>query len=52
MGIFWDPVTVRMCSEAGVGAVMNLRIGGKICPQSGDPVDVRGTVRAIKENHM
>lgn len=48
--IFWDPVLVGMCEDAGVGAVMDVRIGGKIGPMSGDPVDLTVTVRAIKHN--
>jgi len=48
-GIFWDPVLVTMCIDAGVGAVMPVRLGGKIGPMSGDPVDLTVTVRGI--NH-
>ncbi|WP_323776538.1 M81 family metallopeptidase [Leisingera sp.] len=47
---FWDPVLVGMCVDAGVGAEMAVRIGGKIGPMSGDPVDLTVTVRAIVEN--
>ena len=46
-GIFWDPVLVNMCIDAGVGAVMPVRVGGKIGPMSGDPVDLTVTVRGI-----
>lgn len=52
LGIFWDPVMVRMCVEAGLGAEMKLRIGGKICAESGTPVDLVATVRGIRENHL
>ncbi len=52
LGIYWDPIVVRMCEDAGVGAVLNLRIGGKICAESGEPVDLRATVRAIKPRHV
>ncbi|WP_121062582.1 M81 family metallopeptidase [Chachezhania antarctica] len=44
---FWDPVLVNMCMDAGVGAVMPVRVGGKIGPMSGDPVDLTVTVRGI-----
>ncbi|MEQ9258114.1 MAG: M81 family metallopeptidase [Roseovarius sp.] len=43
-GLFWDPVAVRICSDAGEGAELSLRLGGKIGPDSGDPIDVRATV--------
>ncbi|QFT61159.1 hypothetical protein FIU94_20175 (plasmid) [Sulfitobacter sp. THAF37] len=47
IGTFWDPVLVGMCIDAGVGAVMDVRVGGKIGPMSGDPVDLTVTVRGI-----
>lgn len=47
LGTFWDPVLVGMCMDAGVGAEMQVRIGGKIGPMSGDPVDLNVTVRGI-----
>lgn len=50
-GLYWDPVAVRICCDAGVGARLKLRIGGKLGPRSGDPVDAMVTVRAIKEDH-
>nr|WP_255455782.1 M81 family metallopeptidase [Ruegeria sp. PrR005] len=49
-GIFWDPVLVTMCQDAGVGARMRVRLGGKICKESGEAVDLDVTVRAIREN--
>ncbi|HVT34128.1 MAG TPA: M81 family metallopeptidase [Nevskiaceae bacterium] len=51
IGSFWDLGAVELCKSAGVGARLNLRIGGKCGPQSGDPVDVAITVKAILENH-
>ena len=50
LGIFWDPLLVRMCSEAGVGSTMDVRIGGKLGKSSGDPVDLRVAVRAIGQD--
>lgn len=50
LGIYWDPVLVRMCAEVGIGARMNVRLGGKVGPMSGDPVDLAVTVRGVKEN--
>lgn len=49
-GIFWDPVLVAMCQDAGVGARMRVRLGGKICAESGQAVDLDVTIRAIREN--
>ncbi len=49
-GIFWDPVLVAMCRDAGVGARMRVRIGGKICAESGEAIDLDVTVRAIKDD--
>ncbi|GLQ05116.1 M81 family metallopeptidase [Sneathiella chinensis] len=44
-GIFWDPIAVRLCREAGEGATLPLRLGGKCGPMSGDPLDLVVTVR-------
>ncbi|MEY8842523.1 MlrC C-terminal domain-containing protein, partial [Cribrihabitans sp. XS_ASV171] len=49
---FWDPVLVGMCMDAGVGAEMAVRLGGKIGPMSGDPVDLMVTVRGIASDAM
>jgi microcystin degradation protein MlrC len=46
-GLYWDPMAIRHCREAGVGARLDLRIGGKCCRQSGLPVDLEVTVEGI-----
>jgi microcystin degradation protein MlrC len=51
IGLFWDLGAIALCQSAGVGATLDLRIGGKCGPTSGTPVDLRVTVRAIVENH-
>jgi len=51
LGCFWDPVAVQMCFGAGVGAALALRIGGKVGRNSGQPVDVVGTVRGLCAEH-
>lgn len=51
LGALWDLGAVHVCKSAGVGAQLELRIGGKCGPASGTPVDLRVTVRAIVENH-
>jgi microcystin degradation protein MlrC len=46
-GLYWDPLAVRLCIEAGEGARFDLRVGGKAGPQSGMPLDLRVTVERI-----
>ena len=48
LGPLWDPIAVRLCFDAGVGARFPLRFGGKIGPASGSPVDALVEVRALK----
>jgi microcystin degradation protein MlrC len=48
IGPLWDPIAVRIAFEAGVGATLRMRIGGKIGPLSGDPLDLECTVLALK----
>jgi microcystin degradation protein MlrC len=50
IGPIWDPIAVRIAFEAGEGARLVLRIGGKIGPMSGDPIDLMCTVKALREN--
>ena len=50
IGIFFDPLLVRMCLDAGIGSSMQVRIGGKTHTTSGNPVDLDVKVRAIKSN--
>ncbi|HEY1751802.1 MAG TPA: M81 family metallopeptidase, partial [Caulobacteraceae bacterium] len=51
LGPLWDPVAASFCAEAGVGARLPLRLGGKCGPASGEPLDLVVTVRAVKEAH-
>jgi microcystin degradation protein MlrC len=51
-GCYWDPVAVQHCLEAGCGARLMLRIGGKTGPASGRPVDLDVTVRAVDPQHV
>jgi len=48
--MYWDPLAVRFCKEAGLGATLDLRIGGKCGVSSGDPLDVRVTVKGLGDN--
>lgn len=45
MALFYDPGVVRLCADAGIGAILPIRLGGKFGPTSGDPVDITVTVR-------
>lgn len=50
LGPLWDPIAVRVAFEAGVGASLRLRIGGKMGPESGDPVDMVCRVLTLRED--
>lgn len=50
-GGIWDPVAVQTLMEAGLGARIPIRIGGKCGPASGAPLDVIATVEGLKERH-
>jgi microcystin degradation protein MlrC len=45
LGIIFDPMAVRICREAGEGATLPLRLGGKFGPMSGTPLDLEVKVR-------
>jgi microcystin degradation protein MlrC len=47
LGPIWDPVAVRLCFDAGLGAEFPLRFGGKTGPGSGQPVDALVTVTGL-----
>ena len=44
LGPLYDPGAVALCHSAGAGARLNLRIGGKQSPASGNPLDVGAEV--------
>jgi microcystin degradation protein MlrC len=47
LGPLWDPVAAHIAISAGTGATLPLRIGGKLGPASGAPLDVMATVGGI-----
>ena len=49
LGIFWDPVLVRMCRDVEVGSQLRVRLGGKVDVTSGAPVDLTVTLRGRKD---
>jgi microcystin degradation protein MlrC len=50
LGPIWDPIAVRLCFDAGIGASFPLRFGGKTGPASGAPVDAVVTVTGLARN--
>ena len=50
IGPIWDPIAVRLCFDAGLGARFPLRFGGKIGPASGTPVDAVVEVIGLKRD--
>lgn len=51
-GCFWDPLAVSICADAGEGARLTLRLGGKVGKASGDPLDLEVTVKRVLERHV
>jgi len=51
LAIFYDPEVVRMARIAGPGAQLTVRLGGKLGPASGDPVDLTVTVGALRDHY-
>jgi microcystin degradation protein MlrC len=48
VGMFWDPMAVRLAFEVGEGAALDLRLGGNLGPASGPPLDLRAEVLGLK----
>lgn len=47
LGPLWDPLAVNIAFDAGIGARLPLRIGGKTGPFSGAPMDVVAEVVSL-----
>jgi microcystin degradation protein MlrC len=45
LATIWDPIAVRTCFSAGVGATFRLRFGAKLSEFSGEPLDADVIVR-------
>ena len=45
----WDPEAAAACREAGAGATVSLRLGGKVEARYGAPIEVTGVVRRLVE---
>ena len=50
IGMFWDPMAVRFAFEVGEGASLDIRLGGKLGPASGPPLDLRARVIGLKRD--
>ena len=50
LGIIWDPGAVNLAIEAGEGAELDIRLGGKLGLHSGPPVDARARVLKVERN--
>lgn len=50
IGMLWDPVAVELARCAGEGSRLPLRLGGKACPLSGQPLDVMATVLRVRDD--
>lgn len=48
----WDPEAVAACARAGVGATVTLRVGGRVDPAHGAPVEVTGVVRTLADGRF
>ncbi len=46
----WDPTAVAVATEAGEGARFDVRLGGKMGPSSGRPLDLPVTVTKVVPN--
>lgn len=51
MGMIWDPEAVQACLKAGVGAWLQLRVGGKAGPTSAQALVLDVMVRGVSEHH-
>ena len=52
VGMIWDPMAVRACHDAGLGARLPLRIGGKAGRLSGAPIDADVEVISVRDDAM
>ena len=50
IGPLWDRVAVEIAFNAGEGARLPMRVGGKVGPSSGDPLDLDVTVKALRRD--
>ncbi len=51
IGAFWDPIVAQVARDAGVGARLEVRLGGKSGRASGEPLDLEVEVMGIAPDH-
>ena len=51
IALFYDPEVVRITKKAGQGAILPIRLGGKLGPSSGMPVDIDATVLSVRNDY-
>lgn len=51
-GLFWDPDAVCACEDAGVGATVELGIGGRFGKYSGEPVTTKARIMKVRKRHV
>ena len=51
LALMFDPETVAQAAEAGIGATIDARIGGKVDDLHGEPIETRAYVRALTDGH-
>ena len=52
LGALWDPEAVQICRVAGVGATVELQLGGKTDDLHGAPLTVSGRVRLLSDGRF
>lgn len=52
VAMIWDPIVVQIAMQAGPEAELDVRLGGKMGPQSGDPLDLRVEVIGVIKEMM
>lgn len=50
VGALWDPVVAQICAEVGIGARLDIRLGGKSGPTSGMPLDLTVDVMNVVQD--
>jgi microcystin degradation protein MlrC len=50
LALLWDPIAVQQAFGAGEGAELTLRLGGKMGPSSGQPLDLTVRVRGLVQD--
>ncbi|WP_243853731.1 M81 family metallopeptidase [Sphingopyxis panaciterrae] len=50
IGMIWDPQAAQIAADAGPGSTLAIRVGGKIGPMSGAPLDLEVEVRSVRSD--